>query len=131
MGERTAGEREAELVRLMTAAMREADRTFERVGGSTRHHVRDCLLPILADHGLVLVTCTDRDADEQKARAAGRREAFEALLKLSKKKIDEWSQARHEADGWRHGQVADEMISDWNEIDAELRALAAKDGGGT
>ena len=45
---------EAELVRRMTAAMREADETFERVGGSTRHHVRDCLLPILAKHGLEL-----------------------------------------------------------------------------
>jgi len=41
-----------EIVRRLTAAMREADRTFQRVGGSTRHHVRDCLLPILAKHGL-------------------------------------------------------------------------------
>lgn len=45
---------EAKLLRRMTAAMREADQTFERVGGSTRHHVRDCLLPILAKHGLEL-----------------------------------------------------------------------------
>lgn len=45
---------EAELVRRLTAAMREADEAFERVGGSTRHHVRDCLLPILAKHGLEL-----------------------------------------------------------------------------
>jgi hypothetical protein len=51
----TAAEtREAELVRRMTAAMREADETFERVGGSTRHHVRDCLLPVLIKHGLRL-----------------------------------------------------------------------------
>lgn len=45
---------EAKLLTRMTAAMREADQTFERVGGSTRHHVRDCLLPILAKHGLEL-----------------------------------------------------------------------------
>lgn len=45
---------ELELMRRMTAAMREADETFERVGGSTRHHVRDCLLPILGSHGLRL-----------------------------------------------------------------------------
>jgi hypothetical protein len=38
----------------LTAAMREADKTFERVGGSTRHYVRDCLLPILEKHGLRL-----------------------------------------------------------------------------
>jgi hypothetical protein len=42
------------LLQRMTAAMREADRTFERTGGSTRHHIRDCLLPILAKHGLEL-----------------------------------------------------------------------------
>ena len=43
-----------EIVRRLTAAMREADRAFAGPlgGGSTRHHVRDCLLPILARHGL-------------------------------------------------------------------------------
>jgi hypothetical protein len=45
---------EDELIRRLTAAMREADATFERVGGSTRHHVRDCLLPILGKHRLAL-----------------------------------------------------------------------------
>jgi hypothetical protein len=47
-------DRETELIRRMTAAMREADETFERVGGSTRHHVRDCLLPVLEKHRLRL-----------------------------------------------------------------------------
>jgi len=41
-----------ELVRRMTLAMREADEMFETVGGSTRHHVRECLLPVLEKHGL-------------------------------------------------------------------------------
>lgn len=45
-------EQDDDIVRRMSAAMREADETFERVGGSTRHHVRDCLLPVLAKHGL-------------------------------------------------------------------------------
>lgn len=49
-----APEIEVEFVRRMTAAMREADETFQRVGGSTRHHVRECLLPILEKHGLRL-----------------------------------------------------------------------------
>lgn len=49
-----------ELIRRMTAAMREADETFERVGGSTRHHIRDCLLPILAKHGLSLHACSPK-----------------------------------------------------------------------
>ncbi len=52
-------ERETEIVRRMTAAMREADETFERAGGSTRHHVRDCLLPVLKKHGLELTFLTD------------------------------------------------------------------------
>ena len=45
---------ENEAVVELTAAMREADRAFEKVGGSTRHHVRDCLLPELEKMGLVL-----------------------------------------------------------------------------
>lgn len=44
----------------ITAAIREADRVFEKVGGSTRHYVRDCLLPIMKKHGLIVVR--DRSA---------------------------------------------------------------------
>lgn len=47
-------ERLPELVRRMTSAMRSADKAFESVGGGTRHHVRECLLPILEEHGLRL-----------------------------------------------------------------------------
>lgn len=43
----------------ITAAIREADIMFEKVGGSTRHYVRDCLLPIMKKHGLIVV----RDLD--------------------------------------------------------------------
>ena len=44
---------EREIVKRLTAAMREADRYFtDVVGGSTHHYVRDCLVPILAKHGL-------------------------------------------------------------------------------
>lgn len=43
---------QGEIIKRLTAAMREADETFETVGGSTRHYVRDCLLPILEKHGL-------------------------------------------------------------------------------
>ncbi len=40
-----------EMVARLTAVMRVADKAFESVGGSTRHHVRDCLVPALeADH---------------------------------------------------------------------------------
>jgi hypothetical protein len=45
---------DADLLREFTAAMRAADECFERVGGSTRHYVRDCLWPELQKRGLTL-----------------------------------------------------------------------------
>ena len=51
-------EPEHELVMQMTLAMREADRVHERTGGGTKHHVRDCLLPILEKYNLKLVSFT-------------------------------------------------------------------------
>lgn len=51
-----------EVVKRLTAAMREADLAFQQVGGSTRHHVRDCLLPVLEKHGLRLVAVQTREA---------------------------------------------------------------------
>ena len=45
---------ESEIIIRLTKAMREADESFESVGGSTRHYVRECLLPILSGHGLEL-----------------------------------------------------------------------------
>lgn len=42
---------DTDVVNAVTEAMREADRVFENVGGSTRHHVRDCLLPVLNRNG--------------------------------------------------------------------------------
>lgn len=45
---------EDEVIQRMTAAMRKADEIFVRVGGSTGHHVRDCLLPLLPKYGLEL-----------------------------------------------------------------------------
>lgn len=38
----------------ITAIMREADTAFEKVGGSTRHYVRDLLLPMMEDKGLFI-----------------------------------------------------------------------------
>ena len=38
-----------------TAVLREADRAFEKIGGSTRHHVRDCLFPVMEREGMVVV----------------------------------------------------------------------------
>jgi hypothetical protein len=38
-----------------TRVMREADRAFEKVGGSTRHHVSDCLFPLLEREGMTVV----------------------------------------------------------------------------
>lgn len=40
-----------EIVRALTAVVREADAVFERVGGGSRHWVRDCFLPLLNQSG--------------------------------------------------------------------------------
>ena len=39
----------------ITAAVRAADLDFESVGGSSRHYVRECLIPHLEAVGLVIV----------------------------------------------------------------------------
>jgi hypothetical protein len=46
---------EREIIKRLTAAMQEADQQFEAEGGGTRHYVRECLLPILEQHGLRIV----------------------------------------------------------------------------
>jgi hypothetical protein len=46
---------------LITQAVREADIHFERVGGSSRHWVRDCFLPMLEKHGLKIVPTGDSE----------------------------------------------------------------------
>ncbi len=38
-----------------TEIMREADKAFEKIGGSTRHYVRDVLFPLLEKNGLRIV----------------------------------------------------------------------------
>lgn len=85
MSDMTMAEAERAIVVRLTAAMREADEQFERVGGSTRHHVRDCLLPVLEKHGLSVATIEQRDdASRELAAARGelrqRREQVDALL---------------------------------------------------
>lgn len=39
--------------------IREADRIFEVVGGSTRHYVADCLLPLMKEKGMRLISEPD------------------------------------------------------------------------
>lgn len=46
---------EHELVAKITKVVRAADEEFKDVGGSTRHWVRDCLLPGLEEAGLRIV----------------------------------------------------------------------------
>ena len=49
------------LIPFVTRVVREADQAFERVGGSSRHWVRDCFLPILARYGGYVLHRKDRD----------------------------------------------------------------------
>ena len=43
-----------ELVAKITVAVREADQNFQKSGGSSRHWVRECFLPMLTKHKLVI-----------------------------------------------------------------------------
>ena len=42
----------------ITEIVREADKVFKKVGGSSRHWARDCFIPILEKHGLCVVSTT-------------------------------------------------------------------------
>ena len=46
---------DADCVRDVTAVVREADRLFEKVGGGSRHWVRDVFLPLLNTAGMRIV----------------------------------------------------------------------------
>lgn len=46
---------ETELVRAITAVVREADADFQKAGGSSRHWVRDHFLPLLRAKGWRIV----------------------------------------------------------------------------
>lgn len=44
-----------EMVADITAALRAADETFEKVGGGTRHYIRECFIHELVKRGLKIV----------------------------------------------------------------------------
>lgn len=46
---------DGEIVTKVTAIVREADDVFQRVGGGSRHWVRDCFLPLLNRAGFEVV----------------------------------------------------------------------------
>ena len=47
---------------MLTLICREADKTFERVGGGSKHWVRDCFAPALEDAGLTLIALSEIEA---------------------------------------------------------------------
>ena len=56
-----------DLLPQITAVVRDADRAFERAGGSTRHWVRDCFLPLLARAGLTITAVRSGEPDPRDA----------------------------------------------------------------
>jgi hypothetical protein len=46
---------DAPLVNAITAVVRDADAAFQKVGGSSRHWVRECFLPLLNSQGFKVV----------------------------------------------------------------------------
>ena len=69
----------------ITEIVREADRVFERVGGSSRHWVRDCFWPMLQQHGWTLVSQRSAAAP---TLVAGKSDGESAPLQLSQSDID-------------------------------------------
>jgi catechol-2,3-dioxygenase len=43
------------IVRLVTRAVREADQTFLKTGGTSRHWVTECFLPAMEGNGLKII----------------------------------------------------------------------------
>ena len=44
-----------EMINKLTMIVREADDVFDKVGGSSRHWVRDCFVPLLENAGMQVV----------------------------------------------------------------------------
>ncbi len=49
---------QGDIVAAITAIVRDADQTFQKVGGTSRHWVRDCFLPLLNRRGWYLCPTT-------------------------------------------------------------------------
>lgn len=63
--------KEQEIIKLVTEAVQAADEHFEKVGGSSRHWVRDCFLPELKERGLEIVKTSAQQAVGADARIGG------------------------------------------------------------
>lgn len=64
------------ILREVTAVTRRADEQFEKIGGSTRHWVRDCFLPELEASGLTIVP---KEQSLAKALRSERESAFRMI----------------------------------------------------
>lgn len=73
----------------LVAAMRAADKMFEKVGGTTRHYVRDCLIPEMTERGIRVVDDAEQPQDELRARVSALLDAedltaFETCVAIAK-----------------------------------------------
>ncbi len=57
---------DAEMVAVITRIVREADVLFQKSGGSSRHWVRDCFLPLLNEEGLFVMQAAEPAANESR-----------------------------------------------------------------
>lgn len=68
---------------------------------------------------------TERLREEIRSlQAEARAEALEEAARLVNKRAKEWSRAWHEADGYRERSIANEVASDLEDVETEVRALA-------
>lgn len=89
-----------DIARQLTQAVRNADRNFEKVGGSSRHYVHDCLLPALAEQGLEVRSLTETSPisvtpDENPMKLAAEALRTKALLE----DLEDWLSEHAPRDG--------------------------------
>lgn len=82
----TSQDDDFDLVAAITRIVREADQVFERVGGSSRHWVRDCFLPLCNRAGLYVLS-RHREADTKVWYAEEQVESIKAQLETSAAEI--------------------------------------------
>ena len=58
------------LVKEITVVVRQADSDFEKIGGSSKHWVRDCFLPLLEEAGLTVCRIGKLGAYENRLKKA-------------------------------------------------------------
>ena len=80
-----ADSKKLEEIEAITRAVRNADKQFEIIGGSSRHWVRECFIPALEEEGLLIISLFKvKEQDREIERLQEEKKAWRRLLEISK-----------------------------------------------